>query len=59
MSKHCKNCGEEKEDCDCDDGFVTSAIISAVTDSTILGAVIGGNLGGAILGDLLDGDLMD
>ena len=37
-----------------DDGFITSMIIGAATDSTLLGAAIGGNVAGAMIGDMLN-----
>lgn len=37
-----------------DDGFATSVIVAAVTDSALLGVAVGGNLAGAIVGDLLN-----
>jgi len=46
-------------DIDEDDSFLVSAIIGAVTDSSILGGLLGGDLLGGIAGDLLDGDLFD
>lgn len=39
--------------------FLTSAVVSAVTDSAIVGTIVGGSITGALLGDILDGDLMD
>ncbi len=61
MSEYCKNCREEKEDCECDDGgnFLLSAVVGAATGSALLGGLVGGSLLGGILGDSLDGDLMD
>jgi len=59
--KYCSNCGEKKEDCECDDGgsFLVSAAVGAITDSAIIGTLAGGDVLGGIVGDLLDGDLMD
>ena len=39
--------------------FAASAVIGAVTESTILGGLLGGSIVGAMLGDMLDGDLSD
>ena len=36
-----------------DNDFVESAVIAAVTDSTLLGYAVGGDLMGAIIGDML------
>lgn len=42
-----------------DDSFLVSAIIGAVTDSSLLGGLLGGDILGGIAGDILDGDLFD
>lgn len=39
-----------------DDSFLVSAVIGAVTDSTIIGGLLGGDLLGGIIGDALGGD---
>lgn len=46
-------------DIDEDDSFLVSAVIGAVTDSTLLGGILGGSFSGGLLGDVLDGDLFD
>lgn len=70
---HCKYCKEQillvdnLHDCkkiglldiNKDDSFLVSAIIGAVTDSTLLGGLLGGDFIGGILGDITDGDLLD
>ena len=67
---YCKHCGKEVSkhstyhDCskkgllrvDEDDSFLVSAVIGAVTDSTIIGGLLGGDLLGGIIGDALGGD---
>ena len=42
-----------------DDSFLVSAIIGAVTDSSLLGGILGGDMLGGVVGDLFDGDLFD
>ena len=71
MGYQCKHCGEQftapKHNCpkrgllnvDEDNSFLVSAVIGAMTDSTLLGGVLGGSIVGGLLGDALDGEIMD
>lgn len=57
----CKKCGEDREDCECEDGgsFIVSAVVGHVTNSALIGGLVGGDLLGGIFGDGIDGSLMD
>lgn len=50
---HCKKKG--LLNIDEDDSFLVSAIIGAVTGSTLIGGILGGDFLGSITGDFLEG----
>ena len=59
---HCKemrNAGHPEQNVSDDSEFFFSAVIGAVTDSTIIGGLVGGSFTGSLVGDALDGDIFD
>lgn len=47
---------ESRSSSNSDGDFLTSAVVAAVTDSTLTGFLVGGDLMGSMLGDSLFGD---